>query len=63
MKMPIANINTANHPVVRLDFAAQSWLYIGKLWAHRRQRRVREIIRGHCGCIRRWRTRTDRGMQ
>ncbi len=55
MKMPRFPVHTDNKPVMRLDFAAQSWLYIGKLWAHRRQRRVRDIIRAHCDMIRRWR--------
>ena len=53
--MPRFPVHTDNQPVMRLDFAAQSWLYIGKLWSHRKQRRVRDLIKAHCERIRRWR--------
>lgn len=53
--MPKFAIHLDNSPVKHLDHEAQSWLYIGKLWAHRKQQRVRDLIRAHLGSIRRWR--------
>ena len=55
MKMPKFAIHLDNSPVKHLDHEAQSWLYIGKLWAHRRSQRVRSLIRAHLDGIRRWR--------
>jgi len=53
--MPAFPIHTDNLPVMRLDLEAQSWIYIGKLWAYRKQRRVRDVIKRHINLIRRWR--------
>lgn len=53
--MPKFAIHLDNSPVKHLDHEAQSWLYIGKLWAHRKQRRVRSLILAHLDSIRRWR--------
>lgn len=53
--MPTFSVHTNNQPVMRLDLVAQSWIYIGKLWAHRHSARVREIIRAHVKMIRQWR--------
>lgn len=55
MKVPAFPIHTDNRPVMLLNFEAQSWLYISKLWAHRRTPRFRLVIRAHCNSIRRWR--------
>lgn len=57
MKIPTFAIHANNQPVHALSHADQSWLYISKLWAHRRSKRVQEIIRGHIAMIRRWNAR------
>ena len=47
-------IHTDNKPIKLLTMQDQSRLYIGLLWSHRRQPRIRTIIRGHVRLIRRW---------
>ena len=47
-------IHTDNCPIKIMSMQDQSRLYIGLLWSHRRQPRIRTIIRGHVRLIRRW---------
>lgn len=47
-------IHTDNQPIKFLSMSDQSRLYIGLLWSHRSQDRIRAIIRGHVRMIRRW---------
>lgn len=47
-------INSSNRPVKVLSMADQLKIYIGLMWAHRKQRRVRDLIKEHCERIRRW---------
>lgn len=49
-------IHTDNRPIKFLIMQDQSRLYIGLLWSHRRQPRIRSIIRSHVRMIRRWET-------
>lgn len=53
--MPPLRVHMDNRPIMLLNFEGQSWIYIGKMWAHRRQRRVRDLIHAHLDRISRWR--------
>ncbi len=47
-------LHADNRPIKFLSMQDQSRLYIGLPWSHRRQPRIRTIIRGHVRMIRRW---------
>lgn len=48
------SIHSDNQPIKWIGLQDQSRLYIGLLWSHRRQPRIRTIIRGHIRMIRKW---------